>query len=431
MVHRQLFGSDGTAAYARRVALETTAEHPVPVRTISRMLLQYVERLGAQWIEGQVTQLNRRDGSASCFFTLRDPAADMSISVRCPVEVAADVRPPLAAGARVVVLARPEFYPARGSLYFAAKEVRPVGVGALLARLESLKQVLAAEGVFARDLKRGLPFLPTVIGLVTGRGSAAEHDVLENARRRWPAVEFRIENVAVQGPYAVTQVSDAIRALDGDPRVDVIVVARGGGSVEDLLPFSDESLIRLVAACRTPIVSAIGHEQDAPLLDLVADVRASTPTDAGKLIVPDVIEQLGIVAEARRRARRAVTQWVDREASQLQALRSRPVLADPLSMVDDRAASLDALLERSRRHLLHRLDRAGDDLDHTRARVRALSPLATLERGYAVLRRADGAVVRAPADAAVGERLGAVVAGGRFPVVVDEDPASAPTGRLA
>lgn len=399
--------------------LETTAEHPVPVRTISRMLLQYVERLGAQWIEGQVTQLNRRDGSPSCFFTLRDPAADMSINVRCPIDIAAAAVPPLVAGARVVVLAKPEFYPARGALTFAAREIRPVGVGALLARLEALKQVLAAEGLFAAEHKRSLPFLPNIVGLVCGRGSAAEHDVLENARRRWPAVDFRVENVAVQGPYAVTQVGDAIRALDLATGVDVIVVARGGGSLEDLLPFSDESLIRLVAACRTPVVSAIGHEQDAPLLDLVADVRASTPTDAGKIVVPDVTEQLAIVAEARRRARRAVTQWLDRESTLLTAVRSRPCFAEPASIVDVRASEVSVLRQRTRQHLVHRLNRAVDDLDHTRARVRSLSPLATLERGYAVLRRANGAVVRAPTETTAGERLGAVLAGGRITVVVD------------
>jgi exodeoxyribonuclease VII large subunit len=400
------------------VTLETTAERPVPVRTISRLLVQYVERLGAQWIEGQVTQVSRRDGSPSCFFTLRDPAADMSISVRCPTEVAGRLDPPLAAGARVVVLARPEFYPARGALTFTARDIRPVGVGALLARLEQLKQLLAAEGLFAAARKRPLPFLPTTVGLVCGRGSAAEHDVLENARRRWPAVQFRVVNVAVQGPYAVAQVSEAVRELDRAPDVDLIVIARGGGSVEDLLPFSDESLLRIVAACRTPVVSAIGHEQDAPLLDLVADVRASTPTDAGKLVVPDVGEELALIADGRRRARRAVAGWLDAESARLAAVRSRPSLADPGRVVGAWEAEVVGARDRARRSLRSRLDHSTADLHHTLARVRALSPLATLDRGYAVVRRAGGAVVREAAEVGAGDTLEALLSSGRLDVSV-------------
>jgi len=391
----------------------------MPVRTLSRLIGQWIERLGAVWVEGQVTELTRRPGSSTVFLTLRDPAADVSVSVRASMDVVGSVSPRLEAGARVVVHARPEYYLARGSLSLAAREIRPVGVGALLARIEQLKATLAAEGLFAPERKRGLPFLPGVVGLICGRGSAAEHDVLENARRRWPAVAFRVESVPVQGPYAVPEVVDALARLDHDAAVDVIVVARGGGSLEDLLPFSDEALVRAVSRCRTPVVSAIGHEQDTPLLDLVADVRASTPTDAAKRVVPAVLEELSLVSEAVRRGRSALARWLDREMAGLNAVRSRPCLAEPVRLVEERRTEVAGLTHRSREQLRHRLDRAADDLEHTRARVRTLSPLATLERGYAVLLDGDGVAVRSVAGVAAGDRLRATVADGTMAVTVN------------
>ena len=249
------------------------------------------------------------------FLTLRDPVAAVSVRVICPRAVLDAADPPPAEGARVVVWAKPDFNTTRGSFSLSAIEIRAVGIGELLARLERLRRALAAEGLFAAERKRPLPFLPGKIGLICGRDSAAERDVLRNAARRWPAVQFRVEQVAVQGPYAVAEVIDALQRLDADPAVDVIIIARGGGSIEDLLPFSDETLVRAVAACQTPVVSAIGHEQDTPLLDLVADVRASTPTDAARRVVPDVAEQLALIAQLRGRARRCLTGRLDRESS--------------------------------------------------------------------------------------------------------------------
>ncbi len=392
----------------------TTAESPLPVRTVARHISEWVSRLGRVWVEGQVTQLSRRPGTV--FLQLRDPVADVSLTVTCSRAVCDAVSPPLAEGARVVVHGRPDFYLARGTLSLAATEIRPVGVGELLARLERLKGVLAAEGLFAADRKRPLPFLPRTVGLVTGRASAAERDVLENARRRWPAVRFDVRAVAVQGHLAVEQVTDALRALDRDPQVDVIVLARGGGSVEDLLPFSDEALCRAVAACRTPVVSAIGHEPDSPLVDLVADVRCSTPTDAGKRVVPDVVEELSRVHALRDRARRVLAGTVARETAGLTAVRSRPVLADPHVLVDGPAEAVRGLRDRARRCTAAALDRATADLAHTRARVVALSPQATLERGYAVLQHADGSVVRDPGDVALTEALRVRVARGELQV---------------
>ncbi|WP_371654484.1 MULTISPECIES: exodeoxyribonuclease VII large subunit [unclassified Streptomyces] len=403
------------------MGLNTSAQAPLPVGEVSRLIGGWIDRLGAVWVEGQITQLSRRPGAGVVFLTLRDPSHDISVSVTCYRQVFDAVADVVAEGARVVVHAKPEWYAPRGQLSLRAAEIRPVGIGELLARLEQLKKSLAAEGLFALDRKRPLPFLPQLVGLVVGRASAAERDVLENARRRWPAVRFEVRNVAVQGVHAVPQVVQAVKELDGLAEVDVIIVARGGGSVEDLLPFSDEQLVRTVAECRTPVVSAIGHEPDSPLLDLVADLRASTPTDAAKKVVPDVGEELDRVRMLRDRARRHVVGLVDREERGLAGMLGRPWMERPHRMVDDRADEVDALVDRSRRVLGHLLDRADSELAHTRARVVALSPAATLERGYAVLQRADGAVVRAPGEVAGGEELRARVAEGEFTVVVGTD----------
>ncbi|MGH8867594.1 MAG: exodeoxyribonuclease VII large subunit [Actinomycetes bacterium] len=400
------------------MALDTSPEKPAPVRTIANLIGQWISRLGSVWVEGQVTEVNRRPGAGVVFVTLRDPVADVSLRCTCQRALFDEVAGTLADGARVIVRGRPTFYMNRGTLSLALEEIRPVGVGELLARVERLRTMLAAEGLFAAGRKRPLPFLPRVVGLVSGRGGAAEHDVLENARRRWPGVRFRVENVAVQGPLAVGQVTEAVQALDRDPEVDVIVVARGGGSLEDLLPFSDEALLRVVAACRTPLVSAIGHEQDAPLLDHVADVRASTPTDAAKRVVPDVGEEQRLVAHLRDRGRRSVTARLDREQHTVDGLRARPVLAAPHRELDRRAADVSGLRDRARRCLAARLDRARDELVHTRARVRALSPAATLDRGYAIVQRADGRVVAAYDEVEDGDTLGVRLASGGLDVRV-------------
>lgn len=402
------------------MALNTSAEAPIRVSEVSRLIGGWIDRLGAVWVEGQITQLSRRPGAGVVFLTLRDPSSDVSISVTCYREAFDRVADAVTEGSRIVVRAKPEWYAPRGTLSLRAAEIRPVGIGELLARLEALKRTLAAEGLFAAERKRPLPFLPQLIGLVTGRASAAERDVLENARLRWPAVRFEVRNVAVQGVHAVTQVVEAVRELDARPDVDVIIVARGGGSVEDLLPFSDEELVRAVAACGTPLVSAIGHEPDSPLIDLVADLRASTPTDAAKKTVPDVGEELHRVRRLRERALRCVTAHLDREERGLAAALSRPSMARPHRMVDERAAEVDALADRSRRTLKHLLDRADGELEHTLARVVALSPAATLRRGYAVLQRADGAVVRSADEVAADDELRARVSEGEFTVRVTQ-----------
>jgi exodeoxyribonuclease VII large subunit len=370
------------------------------------------------WVDGQLTQITRRPGTNTVFFVLRDPAADISLNVTAARQLIDGMADQLTEGSRVVVWAKPEFYLARGALQLHALEIRPVGVGELLARIERLKRLLASEGLFDTDRKRRLPFLPGTVGLVCGRGSAAERDVLENAKRRWPAVQFRVEAVAVQGPYAVAEIVNAVHILDADPQVDVIVIARGGGSVEDLLPFSDEALLRAASACRTPIVSAIGHEPDSPLLDLVADVRASTPTDAGKLIVPDVAEEQRRISMLRDRALRYVATRIEREQDALRSLRARPVLATPGRDVDRRAREVIDLVARARRSLGAGLDRAADDVVHLLARVRSLSPAATLERGYAVVQDGEGRVLRSAAGVRPGTAIGVRLASGRLTATV-------------
>nr|WP_269330064.1 exodeoxyribonuclease VII large subunit [Kineosporia babensis] len=372
---------------------------------MSAKLTDYIARSPGVWVEGQVVQLTRRPGQTTCYLTLRDPDVDLSFNVSTHVRVLDALPTPLQDGSRVVMHARAQLFPRRGSLSLFADQIRPVGVGELLAQLEHLRRLLTAEGLFAAERKRPLPFLPQVVGLVCGRASAAERDVVENARRRWPAVRFDIRPVAVQGPKAVEDVVGALRSLDADEQVDVIVVARGGGSVEDLLPFSNEGLLRVVSACRTPIVSAIGHEVDKPLLDLVADWAASTPTDAGKRIVPDMAAELEGVAQQRRRALQALRTRVAREAESIAALRSRPVLADPHRLLTAQSDLVSVQRERAARALSNRLSHARQDVGHLRQRVRALSPLATMERGYAVVQRADGRVVRAASEVSGGEAL--------------------------
>jgi exodeoxyribonuclease VII large subunit len=384
---------------------ETSPERPWPVRLLTAKLTEYVAKAPGVWLDGQVVQLTRRPGQGTAYLTLRDTDVDLSFSVTLPVRVLDALPAPLPEGAHVVVHARPQLFPRRGALSLAADDLRPVGVGELLARLEHLRRLLAAEGLFAAERKRPLPFLPAGVGLICGRASAAERDVIENARARWPAVHFVTRPVAVQGPNAVTDVVEALTGLDADPAVDVIVIARGGGSLEDLLPFSNEALLRAVAACRTPVVSAIGHEVDAPLLDLVADVRASTPTDAGKRIVPDLDAERAGLDQTRLRLRRAVTGRVQREEQLVANLRARPVLAAPHRLLDQHLTDVREWRDRARAALATRLRHAAGDLAHLRDRVTALSPAATLDRGYAVVQGPGGVVVRSPADVAVGAEL--------------------------
>ncbi len=413
----EVMTAEPTSADLPAKAIETTAERPWPVRLLSTKIAEYVNRMAPVWVEGQLVQLNTHNASATAFLTLRDTDVDMSLNVTM-LKRLLQAAPALTEGAHVVVHAKPSFWTKRGTLSLRATDLRAIGIGELLARIEELKKVLAAEGLFDVDRKRPLPFLPGRVGLICGRDAKAKHDVLVNARARWPHVHFEIREVAVQGPSCVPQVSRAIAELDADEDVEVIVVARGGGSVEDLLPFSNETMVRAAAACSTPLVAAIGHETDCPLLDLVADYRASTPTDAAKRIVPDVAGELTNIAAARTRMAEALTRRLHVEQDRLTALRTRPVLADPMTMVTTRTEQVDRLREAARTAFGTRLERAHGEVNALRTALRTLSPEATLRRGYAVLRTEDGAVVRDPGEVTDGQHLEALVAQGRFDVEV-------------
>jgi len=415
----------------------TTPEQPWPVRTVARKIAEWVDRLGAVWVEGQLAQVTARAGTGTAFLVLRDPAADVSLQLTAPIGLVREGGPAVTEGNRVVVHGKPSFFLGRGTLSLRVDQIRAVGIGELLARIERLRTLLAAEGLFDPARKRRPPFLPGCIGLVTGRASAAEHDVVSNATTRWPPVRFRIEHVATQGALAVPQLVEALGTLDRDPQVEVIVLARGGGSVEDLLPFSDETLCRAVAACITPVVSAIGHEPDTPLVDHVADLRCSTPTEAGRRLVPDLAEEAARITGLRDRARRALAGWVDREQRLLAALRGRPVLADPLRTLDVHATEVRQLREAARACLQRGLDRRGTDIEHVLARLTALGPAATLARGYAVVQRvSDGAepdgplpVLRSVAEVEPGALLRIRVADGAVGAIVA--PEQAPPRRRA
>lgn len=399
-------------------AADTTAEQPWPVRLLSQKISEYVDRMSVTWVEGQVVQLTRRPGARTAYVTLRDPDVDMSLSCAVRVNALDAMATPLTQGARVVVQAKPTYWTARGSLMMDVRQLRPVGVGELLARIEYLRQHLRSEGLFDAARKWPLPFLPRRVGLVCGRASAAEKDVVENARRRWPSLDIEIRQVAVQGTSAVTEVCAALGDLDADPEIDVIVIARGGGGVEDLLPFSNETLVRAVAAARTPVVSAIGHEDDSPLLDLVADMRASTPTDAAKLICPDAAAERSGLVQVRERLHRSARTRLDRERHHLDALTSRPVLTDRAGVIRVQRETVEGLRGRARRHVTGLLGRERDRVAHLRAQARVLSPASALERGYAVVQRADGHVVDSRADLELDELLRVTVQDGDFAVRV-------------
>lgn len=399
--------------------LASSPEQPQPLRAVLAAVKTWVERCSTVWVAGQLIELKRRSGAATHFLTLRDALAEVSVTITASTAVL-DAAGPIAEGMQVVALVRPTVWSRNGSLSFECSDLRASGEGRLLAAIEQRKRMLQAEGLFDRARKRPLPFLPGGVGLITGQNSAAERDVLQVARSRWPGVRFVVRPAVMQGPGCVDDVREALAVLDRDTSVDVIVIARGGGSLQDLLPFSDESLARAVFACRTPVVSAIGHEPDTPILDLVADVRAATPTDAAKRVVPDVAEERTRIDQASARVRAATLRVIEHESRQLHALRSRPVLADPLGPIDVHSAQVRELGERGRRAVLNRLRAESSWVEHSVSRVRALSPRATLLRGYAILSDGGGATVDTTDGIETGAALVATMADGLLYATVTE-----------
>lgn len=404
------------------MTLETSPDKPAPLRQISSLIHDWIARMGAVWVEGQVTEIKLRGGNSQVYIKVRDVEENVTIQMVTSPGALEAVQPPLQDGARIVMHARPEFWTSRGSLVLRARELRAVGLGDLLARIEVLRQALSKEGLFDRERKQPLPFLPRRVGLICGRGSAAEKDVVENAIRRWPSIEFEIREVPVQGATAAKEVTQALAELDSLDTVDVIVITRGGGSVEDLLPFSDETLVRTAAACRTPIVSAIGHEQDSPLLDFVADFRASTPTDAAARIVPDLTEELADLSAMRQRALRAIDGRLRTEEHLIARIASHPGLADPSEMLTEQGEKVAAARDRCARALANLLQQASTSIEHLRTQLRTVSPAGTLERGYAIVTLADRRVLRQPDEVQPADQLEIRIHGGAIGATVTTSP---------
>lgn len=401
----------------------STADAPWPVGELSQKIKGYIDRLGSVWVEGEITQWGVSGGNV--YGKLKDLSVDATVSFNVWSSVKAKLPQGLGQGDRVVALVKANWWVKGGSLTMQVFEMRRVGLGDLLERLERLKQQLRAEGLFDPARKRPLPFLPHCIGLVTGADSDAEKDVLRNAQLRWPSVRFRVHHSAVQGERAVGELVAGIRALDADPEVDVIIVARGGGDFQNLLPFSDEAVVRAAAACETPLVSAIGHENDRPLLDEVADLRASTPTDAAKRVVPDVSDELAKVQQVRSRLLTRVTGLIGTEIDRLAQIRSRPALASASWIIDQRAEELTRFVARGVELTTRGLERAHLDLTERRGQLRALSPQHTLDRGYAIVQTGAGAVVRDAAETSAGDDLVVTLARGRIAATAGEPLPSA------
>jgi exodeoxyribonuclease VII large subunit len=392
-----------------------TFDTPWPVGLLASKIKGYIDRLGTAWVEGEITQWGVSGGNV--YGKLKDLEQDATVSFTIWSSVRGKLPADLKQGDRVIALVKPNYWLKGGTLTMQVFEMRHVGLGDLLERLERLRAQLAAEGLFDAGRKKKLPFLPHRIGLITGKDSDAEKDVLRNAQLRWPAVAFRVVHAAVQGERTVADVSAAIRTLDADQDVDVIIVARGGGDFQNLLGFSDETLVRAAAACVTPLVSAIGHEADRPLLDEVADLRASTPTDAAKRVVPDIADELVRVQQARTRLSMRLTGLITHEIDRIGQLRTRPALASGNWIVDSRAEELTRYVARGAELITRSIERAETTTRDLATRLRSLSPQSTLDRGYAIVQASDGAILRAQAQAPDGTRLTVTLADGALDAV--------------
>lgn len=397
-----------------RVSSELT---PWSVANFTSSLKDWITRLGNVWVEGQISQISPKK---DVFFgELRDLVADKGFSIHSRRPDVLNAVSELAAGDRVVCLVHPDFWERSGKTSMDVLAIRKVGLGELLERIERLRQQLIKEGLTLAERKLPLPFLPNLIGLITGANSDAEKDVLQNAKIRWPEVRFKIQHTPVQGDKAAAEIIKAIQMLDADSEVDVIILTRGGGSFQDLLVFSDEQVVRAVANCKTPIVSAIGHENDRPLTDEVADFRASTPTDAAKNVVPDVVEERKKVAMALERIALRVSGFVQNQLELLLSIRTRPVFANPFTIVDERSLNISQLLTTLQSQTKNFLDKEQLQVAGLRGQVRALSPKLTLDRGYAVVRNLKDGVITDPKKVSKGEKLRVTLSGGDLGVTAD------------
>ncbi len=404
--------SEEELAGASKVSSELS---PWPVSRLSLTLKEWIERLGVLWIEGELASI--KIGASNMFGELRDLQIENSVSIHS--WNVAKIPNDLKQGDRVLALIKPAFWPKGGKLTMQVIEMRKVGLGELLERIERLRTQLTAEGLTSIERKQPLPFLPNKIGLITGKDSDAEKDVLQNAKLRWPDVEFRVIHTLVQGDKAAPEVIAAIKTLDEDPSVDVIIIARGGGSFLDLMVFSDEALVRAAANAKTPIVSAIGHENDRPVLDDVADLRASTPTDAAKRVVPDVVDERHKLDQLRQRLFMRVDTFVENQLSMIEQIRSRPILANPYTFIEVHEADVERALEQMRLRLDQLLSRESLQIGHLRQQVRSLSPQSTLDRGYSVVRDLAGHVISDSDKVKTGQQLKIRLAKGELGAVAE------------
>jgi exodeoxyribonuclease VII large subunit len=372
---------------------KVSSEHsPWRVSQLSKSLKDWIEKLGRVWVEGELQQIQLR--GTNLFGSLRDLDLENSIEIHAFDATDDDIEAGLKQGDRVVALLQPAFWAKNGKLTMRVLKMHKVGLGELLERIERLRQQIIKEGLADPARKKPLPFLPNKIGLITGANSDAEKDVLQNARNRWPEVQFEVVHTLVQGDRAAAEIVMAMQQLDSMSEVDVIIIARGGGSFQDLLPFSDERLVRAAAELTKPLVSAIGHENDQPLLDLVCDLRASTPTDAAKRVVPDVVEERKNIRTALDRITFRIASYLETQQQLIKAIVSRPVLASPFGFVDAQAEQLLVLSKRLTEIVDWRLTKAKSELGQLVSSVRALSPKLTMERGYAVVTDETGAILR-------------------------------------
>lgn len=408
---------------------DSSADAPTSVARLNGTIRDFVARWNTVWVEGEITSWNVRGGNI--FARLKDTRSDAQISIRIWSSVRPRIPGDLAVGDHVVAAVKADYFVKAGDFSFTVSAMKHVGLGDQLERLEKLRLQLRQEGLFDASRKKRLPFLPHVIGLITGERSDAEKDVHRNAELRWPQVRFRTEYAAVQGDRCVPDTLAALARLDADPDVDVIIIARGGGDPQTLLGFSDERLVRAVAAASTPVVSAIGHENDHPLLDDVADLRASTPTDAAKRVVPDVSEQRALIAQLRSRATTRLTQRLSHDIAQLEQLRSRPALRSPDPIIESRSQDIWLLVSRGRDAIARQHEAAGRTTSELRASLRALSPAATLARGYAIAHLDGGVILRDAADAPAGSALTITVDRGSVAVRSEGEIAEGAAARSA
>jgi exodeoxyribonuclease VII large subunit len=404
--------SEEELAGASKVSSELS---PWPVSRLSQTLKEWIERLGVLWIEGELASI--KIGATNMFGELRDLQLENSVSIHSwsVSKIPSDLKQ----GDRVLALIKPAFWPKGGKLTMQVIEMRKVGLGELLERIERLRAQLTLEGLTALDRKKAIPFLPNKIGLITGKDSDAEKDVLQNSKLRWPEVQFRVIHTLVQGEKAAPEVIAAIKELDADPEIDVIIIARGGGSFLDLMVFSDEALVRAAANAKTPIVSAIGHENDRPVLDDVADLRASTPTDAAKRVVPDIVDERHKLEQLRQRLFIRVDTFVANQVSMIEQIRSRPILANPFTFIEVHEADVERAVDQMRSRLDQVLTREAMHVGHLRQQVRSLSPQSTLDRGYSVLRDLDGHVISDAAKVKSGQKLRVRLAKGELGTVAE------------